>query len=183
MKWKKVAVLVLTFSLLGGTMMFADGAMQKVRLILNGKEVEDGGVMIDGKTYVPVRELNGLINYDDSSKKVTYNLPNVSMFLFKGDTPFGIVNTGKLKFKVFCQIDSLKADISSVKVAIKAPDGSIKSIQSQDITNQKDNFWFITNDYTYEFKTSGKYSIGFYMKQGKNADYVLVSEKVVSTQD
>ncbi|USB34565.1 copper amine oxidase N-terminal domain-containing protein [Paenibacillus sp. YPG26] len=181
MKWKRVAGLVLAFSLFGSSMIYADTAVQKIRLIINGQDIDDGGYMVDGRAYVPVRELNGLIDYDEGTKRVAFTQPNVDIFLFKGDTPFGKVSAGKLKFNVFCQIDSLKVDISSVKVTIKGPDGSEKSIQSQDLgKEQKDNFWFRTHDYTYDFKTAGKYTINFYMKMNKSKDYVLVSEKVIN---
>jgi len=173
--------MVLAFSLLGGTLIYADAAMQKIRLIINGSDVADGGYMIDGKAYAPVRELNGIIDFDDATKRVNFTQPNVDLFVFKGDTPFGKVSVGKLKFNVFCQVDSLKVDISSVKVSIVGPDGSEKAIQSQELgKDQKDNFWFRTNDYTYDFKSAGKYTIKFYMKQAKSKEYELVSEKVIN---
>lgn len=181
MKWRRVAILVVAFSLMGGSLLFADSASQKVKLLLNGSELEEGGYVIDGKTYVPVRELEGLVKYDESSKTVTYNKPNVHMFLFTGDTVFGeIKKTGKLKFNVFSQVDNLRTNISEVRVSITSPDGSAKVIQSSEIKEQRDNFWFRTEDYTYDFKSSGKYTIGFYMKPSDGTDFILVSEKIVN---
>lgn len=181
MKWKRTAAFVLVFSLMGGSLLFADGASQKIKVLLNGQELEDGAYIIDGKTYVPIRDLDGIVTYNDNSKVVNYIKPNVHIFLFKGETVFGNVNVGKLKFNVFCQIDSLKTDISSVKVAIKNPDGTLKNIQSQDVgKDQKDNFWFRTSDFTYDFKSAGKYTVGFYIKADKDGDYVLISEKVIT---
>lgn len=181
MKWRRVAILVVAFSLMGGSLLFADSASQKVKLLLNGSELEEGGYVIDGKTYVPVRQLEGLVKYDEGSKTVTYNKPNVHMFLFADDTVFGeIKKTGKLKFNVFSQIDNLSANISEVRVSITSPDGSSKVIQSSEIKDQKDNFWFRTEDYTYDFKSSGKYTVGFYMKPADGADFVLVSEKIIN---
>ncbi|MCJ8011318.1 copper amine oxidase N-terminal domain-containing protein [Paenibacillus sp. KQZ6P-2] len=166
---------------MGGTVMFADSVSQKIRVWINGHEVQDGGYVIDGKTYVPIREFDGLVNWDGDANKVNYIKPNVHIFLFKGDTVFGNVNKGKLKFNVFCQVDSLSEPVSSVKVAITDPTGHVKDIQSQDLgSNQKDNFWFRTYDFTYDFKTSGKYKVGFYIKASKNDDYTLVSEKVIT---
>lgn len=181
MKWKVTAALVLLFSLTGGTLLYADGpSVQRIKVLFNNKEITDGAYVIDGKTYVPVRALDGVVSYS-SAGVVSFNKPNVHIFLFKGDTPFGNVNVGKLKFDVFCQIDSLTTSIDSVKVAIQAPDGSIKSIQSQNIgSDQKDNFWFRTSDFTYDFKTAGKYSVGFYVKVSGSDDYTLVSEKIVT---
>ncbi|WP_223066425.1 copper amine oxidase [Paenibacillus caui] len=184
MKWKRTTAFVLLFSLMGSTLLYADGVTQKIKVLYNGRELADGAYVIDGKTYVPIREFNGLVTYNDNAKVVSFNKPNVHMFLFKGETPFGNVNVGKLKFNVFCQIDSLRTDISAVKVAITAPDGTVKSIQSQNIgSNQKDNFWFRTDDFTYDFKSSGKYSVGFYIKQSQSDDYTLISEKIVNAID
>ncbi|WP_019636102.1 hypothetical protein [Paenibacillus fonticola] len=184
LKWRRIMVLVLAFSLTGGSMLFADSATQKVKLNINGRDVEDGGYVIDGKTYVPVRELEGLVEYDEATKKVSYYTPNVHIFLFKGNEIFSKIEKGlKLKFSVFSQIDNLKTDISAVKVTITAPDGTSKTIQTQtkDGKDGKEfgsNFYFITDEYTYDFKNAGTYTIGFYMKPAKgNSDYVLVAEK------
>lgn len=180
MKWRRVAIFVTIFSLMGGSLLFADSS-QKVRLLLNGTEVEDGGYVLDGKTYIQARDLNGLIEYNDSTKTVTFNRPNVHMFLFADETVFGdIKKTGKLKFNVFSQIDNLNSDISAVRVSITAPDGSTKVIQTSDIKEQRDTFWFRTEDYTYDFKTEGKYTVGFYMKLSSGSDFSLVAEKGIT---
>jgi hypothetical protein len=164
---------------MGGSIMFADSVSQKIKIWINGEEVQDGGYVIDGKTYVPIREFNGLVNWD--ANKVKFIKPDVHIFLFKGDTVFGNVNKGKLKFNVFCQVDNLTAHVSSVKVAITDPSGKVKDIQSQELgSDQKDNFWFRTYDFTYDFKTAGKYIVGFYMKASKNAEYELVAQKVIT---
>ncbi|GGH25963.1 copper amine oxidase [Paenibacillus segetis] len=183
MKWRRVGLLVFAFSLMGGSLLFADAATQKVKFLLNGSEVEDGGYVVDGKAYVAVRELQGIVEYNDTSKKVSYYKPNVHMFLFTSsdDKVFGdIEKTGKLKFYAFSQIDNLKTDISSVRISITAPDGTSKVIQTGDIKDQRDNFWFRTEDFTYDFKSAGKYTIGFYMKPSSGGEYVLVSEKGVN---
>ena len=180
MRWKKIALCVIVFSLMGSSLLFADAVTQKIRVWSNGKEMVDGGYLIDGKAYIPVREAGGVVTWDDSGK-VKILKPNVHIFLFKGDTVFGNVNVGKLKFKVFSQVDNLTDDISAVKVAITDPSGNVKDIQSQELEgSRKDNFWFPTSEFTYEFKDSGKYRVGFYIKADKNADYVLVSEKVIT---
>ncbi len=180
MMWKRVAAFTLAFFLMGSSVLFADSAYQQVRVWINGNEVDGGSYVINGKTYVPLREMDGLVDYDNDAKTVKLYKPNVHIFLFKGDTAFGNVSKGKLKFNVFTQVDHLETDIAAVKVAITDPSGSQKDIQSQDITQQKDNFWFRTYDFTYNFATSGEYKVGFYMKKSKSSDYVLVSEKVIT---
>lgn len=44
MRWRRVALLVVAFSLMGGSLLFADSASQKVKTLLNGRELEDGGI-------------------------------------------------------------------------------------------------------------------------------------------
>jgi len=184
MKWRRVAILATIFSLMGGSLLFADSASQKVRLLMNGRELEDGSYIIDGKTYIPLRELPGLIQYDESTKTVYYYKPNVHISLFQSSdgTVFGDINkTGKLKFNVFSQIDNLKTDISAVRVSITSPDGNTTVIQTSDIPkDQKENFWFRTEDFTYDFKNAGKYKIGFFMKPSSGGDFTLVSEKSIN---
>ncbi|AZS14584.1 copper amine oxidase [Paenibacillus lutimineralis] len=183
MKWRRVAILVTIFSLMGGSLLFADSASQKVRLLMNGRELDDGSYIIDGKTYIPVRELEGLIYYDDSTKTVYYYKPNVHISLIQSSDGkvFGDINkSGKLKFNVFTQVDNLKTDISAVRVSITSPDGNTTVIQTSDIPNNKDNFWFRTEDFNYDFKNAGKYKIGFYMKPAGGGDFTLVSEKNVN---
>ncbi|CAM4277334.1 Uncharacterised protein [Paenibacillus macerans] len=181
LKWRRIAFLVIAFSLMGGSMLFADAATQKVKLLLNGREMEDGGYVIDGKTYVPLRSLDGLVEYNEETKTVNYYKPNVHMSLSREDGVFGdIKKTGKLKFFVFSQIDNLKTNISAVRVSITAPDGTSKEIQTDEIKDQKDNFWFRTKDYTYDFKATGRYTVGFYMKPSGGTDFVLVSEKGIN---
>jgi hypothetical protein len=180
MRWKKVALCVFVFSLMGSSMLFADAVNQKIRVWSNGKEIADGGYLIDGKTYIPAREAGGVVNWDGSGK-VTIIKPNVHIVLFKGDSVFGNVNVGKLKIKVLTQVDSLTEEVAAVKVAITDPSGNVKDIQSQELSgSKKDDFWFPTSEFTYDFKEAGKYRVGFYIKASKNADYVLVSEKVIT---
>jgi hypothetical protein len=187
MKFRKLLVLLLVMSLWGGTMIFADAAAQKVRVLVNGSELDDTGLFIDGKTYLPVRQLantlQSLIVWDEGSRKVTVYKPNVHMFLFRDGNIFGNVTKGsKITFKVFSQIDNLLVDLSAVKVSITDPEGNEKIIQYKNETIQKDNFWFVTEDFTYLFDTSGKYAIRFYMKTTSGDDWRMVSEKTITAK-
>jgi len=181
MRWKKIVMSTLVLSLMGGSLLFADSVNEKVRLWVNGQEVQDGGYIIDGKTYVPIRSFEGLVNWSPTNYQVKFIKPNVHIFLFKGDTIFGNVNKGKLKFNVFSQVDNLVDSVVAVKVAITDPSGVQKDIQTQELANDsKDNFWFRTDDFTYDFKTTGKYMIGFYIKLSKNSEFELVTQKVIT---
>lgn len=183
-RWRKVAVCVIAFSLMGGSMLFADSVYQKVRVWSNGKEIADGGYLIDGKTYVPAREMDALVVWDDSGK-VKIIKPNVHITLFdSNDRVFGNVKTGKLKFRALTQVDSLSDNIAGVKLSITDPSGNTKDLDSRDLdSGQDDNFWYSTKEITYDFKSSGKYKIGIYMKATKNGEYSLVSEKVITTMN
>ena len=76
--WKKILVCVFVFSLMGGSVMFADSVTQKIRVWINGQEVQDGGFVIDGKTYVPIREFNGVVHWDGDANKVEFIKPKGS---------------------------------------------------------------------------------------------------------
>ncbi|MFC4808341.1 stalk domain-containing protein [Paenibacillus sp. GCM10023250] len=187
MKFRKLLIASLVLSLWGGTMLFADGASQRIRVIVNGSELNDAGIFADGKTYLSARQvantLQSLVLWDDASKKVTIYKPNVHMFLFQDTTIFGnVVKGNKITFKVFAQIDNLLTDISAVKLTIVNPSGTEQVIQSKSVSIDKDNFWYRTDDYTYTFDTAGKYTINFYMKTSSGDDWNLVSQKTITAK-
>ncbi|MCQ6558211.1 stalk domain-containing protein [Paenibacillus mendelii] len=187
MKFRRLLILLLVMSLWGGTMMFADSAAQKVRVIVNGEELDDAGLISDGKTYLAVRQLastlQSLVIWDEASKKVTVYKPNVHMFLFQDNNIFGNVNKGNhYTFKVFAQIDNLKTEVAAVKVSIYDPSGTEKVIQSQNVSVNKDNFWYRTDDIKYNFDASGKYAVRFFLKVNANDEWKLVSEKIITAQ-
>jgi hypothetical protein len=187
MKFRKLLILLLVMSLWGGTMLFADSASQKVRIVVNGSEIDDSGLFTDGKTYLPVRQLadslQALVVWDEETRKVSVFKPNVHMFLFQDTTIFGNVMKGnRITFKVFAQIDNLMTDIAAVKVSIFDPSGVERVIQTQNVNTEKDNFWYRTDDFTYTFADSGKYAIRFFMKINPGDEWKLVSEKTITAK-
>ncbi|MCA0753875.1 copper amine oxidase N-terminal domain-containing protein [Paenibacillus sp. N4] len=187
MKFKKVAVLLLVLSLWSGTMMFADAASQRVRVIINGIDQDDGGLIEDGRTYLPVRQLanalHAVIEWDNQTKTATVVKPNVHMFLFQDNKVFGNVDKGyQGSFKVFSQIDNLKTDIAAVKVSIFDPAGREKVIQSESVSPKSDNFWYATDPIDYKFESSGKYAIRFSLKPRGSDEWTVVSEKLISSR-
>ncbi|AJY76409.1 stalk domain-containing protein [Paenibacillus beijingensis] len=187
MKLKKPFILLLAMSLWGGSMIFADSAAQTVRVIVNGSVLDEGGIINDGKTYLPLRQLasslQAIVAWDEQSKKVTLFKPNVHMFLFQDSKIFGNVDRGnKYTFNVFAQIDNLLTDISAVKVSIFDPSGRETVIDFKNINVSKDNFWYRTEDVKYNFDSSGKYAVRFFMKVNASDDWKLVSEKLISAQ-
>ncbi|MFF2093528.1 stalk domain-containing protein [Paenibacillus sp. NPDC058174] len=187
MKFSKIAILLVVLTLCGGTLMFADAASQKVRVILNGSELDDSGLIVDNKTYLPLRQIaNGLqaiVSWDNQTKKATLYKPNVHMVLFQDKVVFGNVDKGnRYTFNVLSQIDNLTTEVSAVKVSITDPNGTEKVIQSQSVNITKDNFWYRTEDIKYNFEYSGKYAVRFYMKTSASDEWTVVSEKLITSQ-
>ena len=189
MKFRKLLIATLAMSLLGGSMIFADAVSQKVRVIVNGSEVDDAGIYTDGKMYLSVKQiantLQSLVTWDESAKKVMINKPNIHMFLFQDTNIFGnVVKGNKITFKVFAQIDNLLTDISAVKVTITDPSNNEQTIQSKSVSlGDKDNFWYRTDDYKYSFDAAGKYTINFYMKIPSSDEWKLVSQKTITANN
>ncbi|MFC4778416.1 stalk domain-containing protein [Paenibacillus sp. GCM10023252] len=187
MKFKKVLILLSILSLWGGSMLFADSAAQKVRVVLNGMNLDEGGILEDGKVYLPVRELaesmHAIVEWDGGAKKASIYKPNVHMILFQDKVIFGnVVKGNRYTFNVFSQIDNLKTDVAAVKVSVFDPYGNEKVIQSQNVNIAKDNFWYRTEDIKYNFEYSGKYAVRFYLKADAGDPWSLVSEKLITSQ-
>ncbi|MFS0727712.1 stalk domain-containing protein [Paenibacillus sp. 1P07SE] len=187
MKFRKIVVLLLILSLWGGTMLFADSASQRVRVVVNGSEVDEAGLLRDGKTYLPLRQLattlQSLIEWNESAKRVSVYKPNVHMFLFQDKTIFGNVKRdSRPTFNVHAQVDSLKVDISAVKVTISDPGGRETLIHEESVTSQREDFWLPTKEIRYHFDSAGKYTVRFYMKPTGTGEWAVVSEKSIVSQ-
>ncbi|MFD2116187.1 copper amine oxidase [Paenibacillus yanchengensis] len=185
---KKVAVALLLLTVWGGSMAFANSTATKVQVWVNGSAVSESGMLLDQKSYLPLRELassfKAILIWDENNKTAKLFAPNVHMFVYQGNKPFGEVvrSSQAQKFKVFSQIDNLKTDISSVKVSIADPKGKETMIQTQSVTSKSDNFWFVTEEIDYKFDTTGKYTIRFSMKLSANDDWTVVSEKMINAR-
>lgn len=192
MKFRKVAIWLLLLSVCGGTIIFANDAAQKVRVILNGSNLEESGIIIDGKTYLPLRELvssmHAILDWDNANKRATIYKPNVHMFLYnKGNSPFGVVEKGfQGKIKVFSQIDNLQTKIDSVKISMVDPYGKEKTIQSKNVASEmkdKDIFWFVSDEFDYKFEYEGQYKLLFYLKMEDSDQWSVVSEKQIPSRN
>lgn len=194
MKFRKLLISTLAIALLGGTAVYAaDTVVQKLRVIVNKKEVDDAGLLVDGKSYLSVKALSekvdGIFLWDDGTKKVSIYKPNVHMVTRKDGNIFTDVPLkSKVKFNVFSQIDSLKVDISAFKVTIDDPYGESTWIDGRSSSDKefpevgKENFYFLTDDITYSFDSAGKYVIRFWMKPDGESSYQIVSEKVINSK-
>jgi hypothetical protein len=194
MKWKHIVLFTLAFALIGGSVGYADAIAQKVRVWVNKQEIEDGGAMIEGKSYLSVRaladKLNAIVLWDEDTKKVTIFKPNVHMLMMQDSTLVGnIPSKGKYSFKVVSQIDNLKINISAFKLTIADPYGDETYIDGRTASDKdfpdggKDNFWFTpAKEFTYNFNSSGKYVLRFWMKPEGETSYQVVSEKVITSK-
>jgi hypothetical protein len=181
------AVLTLVF----GTAAFAETVTQNIRVEFNKREIADGGLLVDNKTYLAAgtlaRAMQALVFWDNDAKKVTINKPNVHMFTMKDNATFGSVLTGRTKFLVFAQIDSLYTDISAFKVTITNPYGEEMFIDGRnsadrDFPTKKQDFWFKTREISYDFAHVGPYTIRFWMQTGEDSPMQVVAEKVISSK-
>jgi len=197
MKFRKLLISTLALALLGGTAVYAaDAVVQKMRVVVNKKEVKefnDAVAIVDGKSYLSVEALrqnvDGIFLTDEGTKKVSIYKPNVHMITRKDGNMFTDVPKGyKVKFNVFSQIDSLKVDISAFKVTIDDPYGESTWIDGRSAIDKdfpevgKENFYFLTSDITYSFDSAGKYVIRFWMKPDGESSYQVVSEKVINSK-
>lgn len=194
MKFRKLLISTLAIALLGGTAVYAaDAVVQKLQVMVNKKEVDDAGLLVDGKSYLSVKALSekvdGIFLWDEGAKKVSIYKPNVHMITRKDGNMFTDVPKGyKVKFNVFSQIDSLRIDISAFKVTIDDPYGESTWIDGRSASDKdfpevgKENFYFLTSDITYSFDSAGKYVIRFWMKPDGESNYQVVSEKVINSK-
>ncbi|MCU6709009.1 copper amine oxidase N-terminal domain-containing protein [Paenibacillus sp. J5C_2022] len=191
MKLRKVAIWLVLLTLWGGTMLAAEAASQKVTVFVNGIKQGEGGVLMDGKTYLPLRQLatamNAIVEWDGERNEASLHKPNVHMFVYhinkEGDKPFGAVNKGfPGNIKVFAQVDNLQTEINAIKVTIKDPSGQEKLLQSQDDKSFNDNFWFVTEESEYKFDQAGNYTIQFQMRTASDDKWHIVSEKRIHSK-
>ncbi len=194
MNVRKIMIATLIVAMLGGTVAYAaDAVVNKVRVWVNKKEVDEGALLVDGKTYLSIKALNekidGIFLWDESAKRANIYKPNVHMLTRKDGNIFGEVPKGaKVKFDVFSQIDSLKVDISAFKVTIDDPYGDSKWIDGRSSTDKdfpdigKESFNFLTDDFTYTFDSTGRYVIRFWMRPAGESSYQVVSEKVINSK-
>lgn len=191
MKARKILILTVVLTLVFGTAVFAETVSQNIRVEINKKEISDGGLLVDNKAYLAAgtlaRAMNALVFWDNDVKKVTISKPNVHMFTMKDNATFGSVLTGRTKFQVFAQIDSLYADINAFKVTITNPYGEETLIDGRnssdkDFPSRKQDFWFKTREISYDFAHAGQYTVRFWMQATEDTTMQIVAEKAISSK-
>lgn len=187
MKLKKVLVSVLLLSLWGGGMIFADTVNQIIRVSVNGSSLNDTGIVVDGTTYLPLRQLadtfNAFISWSDN-KQVVINKPNIHMMTMSvnsnGVYPFQAVEKGStVTFYVLVNGDSLKTPLSAAKMEIVDPGNTVKELYYESNPENLSVFQLRTKEIKYKFGSEGEYKVRMYMKAEKSNDWTLVSEKLI----
>jgi len=187
MRFKKVLVSVILLSLWGGSMIFADTVSQKIKVTVNGSALNDSGIVVDGSTFLPIRQLadtfNAFITWGDN-KQVNINKPNIHMMTMSVSTngvyPFQAVEKGStVTFYVLVHGDSLNTSISAAKMEIVDPAGSVKEIYYESEPENLSVFQLRTKEQKYKFGSEGEYKVRMYMKPAGGNEWTLVSEKLI----
>lgn len=191
MKVRKLVLLTLALTLICGSVAYADTLTQKFRVWVNKKEV-DSSIVVDNKTYISSKivsdKLQGILLWDDADKEITIFKPNVHMLTSRDNSIFGNVDKKqKFKFNTFIQVDSLKVDISSLKLTIADPYGDETLIESRstgdsDFPDGKDSFWITMKDISYDFDSVGTYTLRLWMKPAGETSFQVVSEKTIASK-
>lgn len=190
MRHKKIFILLCVVMIWSATVVFANASSQKIKVIINDTNLGEIGELIDNSTYLPLRKigesLNAIVEWNASTKTATIYSPNVHMFLYNSsnneETTFGEVKKGfSGKIKVFAQVDNVNFKLNATKFTIEDPNGKETLIQQIKTDKDRDNYWFVTDVMSYKFSFSGKYIIRCYMKTESSDDWMVTSEKVITS--
>ncbi len=192
MKVRKLALLTLAFTLICGGVAYADTVSQKLRvLVVNKKSTSYSGIIVDNKVYVPADlitdKLQGILIMDEKDNNVTVYKPNVHMVTSKNKGIFGDVEKGaKVDFYTHIQVDSLKVDISALKLTIVDPYDEETLIESRKAGDsdfpERENIWISTKEFSYTFSSTGTYTLRFYVKPVGQSSFQVISEKSIASK-
>ncbi|MEK4062734.1 MULTISPECIES: copper amine oxidase [unclassified Paenibacillus] len=186
MKKRVLAALCVTM-ISGGTMLYAAPGKPDIAVYLNNVLQKQAGLSVEGETYLPAQQLVGglqaLMFWDESAKAVRVYKPNVNIALLDDQGKiFGKVRSGvSNKFSVLVQVDSLKTDISDLKIIISDPEGKTENIDAASVKDKKDSFWFKSAEFSSTFNAKGNYKIQVYLKDTTSKEWAVVSEIQIST--
>ncbi|REK58478.1 MAG: copper amine oxidase [Thermobacillus sp.] len=187
MRFKKVLISVILLSLWGGSMIFADTVSQRIKVSVNGSTLSETGIVVDGTTFLPIRQLadtlNAFISWGDN-KQVNINKPNIHMMTMSvnssGVYPFQAVEKGStVTFYVLVHGDSLNTPISAAKMEIVDPGNTAKEFYYESNPENLSIFQLRTKELKYKFGSEGEYKVRMYMMPGKSSEWTLVSEKLI----
>jgi hypothetical protein len=171
--------------LLPGTLIYGASSQSQVSVSMNNVAQKQPGILSEGAVLLPVEQLSenlfALVSLDESGNTVQIYKPNVNMVLTdKNGDIFGKVKIpGRIAFSTLLQVDNLETEISDVKITITDPADKTETIDTQQIKNTEDHFWFKSNEYTYSFNTKGTYTIQVYFKEVASKKWFTVSELAI----
>jgi hypothetical protein len=205
MRTRRVAILIVIFSLVGAGSIFANSAYEKynakkLAITLNGTAIENPGLIVDfgksSRTMAPIQELaqtfGAIVNYDESAGTVQLIKPNVQLSIHtvtKGEKnnielskPFGLVAIQKYKnLAVLAQIDNLTVPVNALRVTIKDPfDTEIERVDNK-IDKQDKNYWSMFIPAEINFKYIGDYTVNFFIQQSADSEFVQVSQLTIQS--
>lgn len=195
MRMRKVLLLAAALFLLFGSAAFANTISHNIKVLINKKEVDGGGLLVDNRAYVAVGEvaksLQALVVWDNYEKKASIYKPNVHMFTMvtdkDGDKAFTIIpkKGSKLSFRVHVQVDNMKTDISALKFTIEDPYGNETLIEQRnegdaDFPAGKTEYLLNTRNIEYNFNYKGTYIVRCWMQPyGENAMQIVAEKSII----
>jgi len=194
MNMRKVILLAAALFLLFGSAALANTISQNIRIFINKKEVDGGGLLVDNRAYVPVGEvaksLQAIVSWNNYAKFASIYKPNVHMFTMRGTEAFQILNisprvSSKVSFRVHVQVDNLRTEISGIKFTIEDPYGNETLIHEryrydEDFPAGKTEFMLNTPDIEYTFQYKGTYIVRCWMQPfGDNAMQVVAEKRII----
>ena len=190
MKHKKIFILLSIVMIWSATVALANASSSKIKVIINDTNLGEIGEIIDNSTYLPLRKigesLHTIVDWNSNTKTATIYSPNVHMFIYNSsngeETTFGEVKKGfSGKIKVFAQVDNVGLKLNATKFTIVDPNGKETLIQEIKVEKNRDNYWFVTEETSYRFSLSGKYTIRCYMKPENSEEWTITSEKLITS--
>ena len=187
MRFKKVLVSLLLLSLMGGSVIFADTVINKIRVAINGTSLGESGIVMDGTAYVPLRQVANnffaFVTWNDN-KQIDINRPNIHMMTMSvnsnGVYPFQAVEKGStVTFYVLVHGDSLSTPISAAKMEIVDPGNTAKELYYESNPENLNIFQLRTKELKYKFASEGEYKVRMYMMPASGSEWTLVSEKLI----
>lgn len=187
-KMRKLAVSTLCLMMIsGGTLLYAAAGKTDISVYVNNVLQKNPGLSSEGEAYLPLDQLpdnmHAILSYDESAGTVRIYKPNVNTVLLDDQGKiFGKVRSGASStFYALVQVDHLKTDISDLKITITDPSGKTETVDNQQITEKKENFWFKSAAFTSNYTDKGNYMIQVYLKDTVSKKWFIVSELQIST--
>ncbi|MRN52267.1 hypothetical protein [Paenibacillus monticola] len=181
-KINKLLFLVLGLMILPGTMLYAASSQSEVSVYVNNVVQKQSGILSEGEAFIPAEQLSenlyGLLSVEESGNTVRIYKPNVNTTLLddKGGIFGKVKSPARITFSTLVQVDNLKTEISDIKITITDPADKTEVIDTQQINNKEENFWFKSVEFTYNFNTKGSYAILVYFKDINSGKWFPVSE-------